>query len=148
MNRPLETLRQIVGFQWRAQRRNPVWMVSLALAALLGFSEAFTFVSDWPTVTQAGRGFQLGCTLIFPLMTFLLCAGALARELSAPHRDLFFSRPIPSWVYLVGTYAGNVSFALGIGLVYLAAFLVLPLVRGQSHPYPIGPFVDINGYLF
>jgi len=144
MNRPLDTLLQITLFQVRVQRCNPVWMVSLATAALLGFSEAFTIgVLDWPTTTQASRAYQLGSVLLFGLMTFLLCAGSLARDLAENHRDLLFSRPIPSWIYLSGVYLGNVLFAIGINLIFLTAFLVMPLFLGQSTPYPVGPFADM-----
>jgi hypothetical protein len=144
MNRPLDTLLQLVLFQVRAQRRNPVWMVSLATAGLLGFSEAFTLgVLNWPTPTQASRAYQLGSVMIFGLMTFLLCAGSLSRDLSQNHRDLLLCRPIPSWVYIAAIYLGNVVFAIGINLVFLAAFLVMPLFLGQSVLYPVGPFVDM-----
>lgn len=144
MNKPHSILLQVTLFQMRAQHRNPVWMVSLATAGLLAFSEAFTLgVLNWPTPTQASRAFQLGCTMIFGLMTFLLCAGALARDLAHDRRDLLFSRPIPSWIYLVGTYLGNILFAISLCLAFMASFLIMPLFLDQSTLYPIRPFADV-----
>jgi len=117
-------------------------MISLAAAALLGFSEAFTAgVLDWPTTTQALRAYQLGCTLIFGIMTFLLVAGTLSRDLSTGRRDLILCRPIDPWVYIVGKYIGNVLFALGISIFFMAAFLVILLFYGQSSIYPLRGFL-------
>ena len=142
MKRQLDILIEIVGLELRVQRRNPIWMISLAAAALLGFSEAFTAgVLDWPTTTQALRAYQLGCTFLFGIMTFLLVAGTLSRDLGVGRRDLILCRPIDPWVYLVGKYVGNVLFALGISIVFMAAFLVIPLFYGQASIYPLRGFL-------
>jgi len=144
MKRQLEVLTEIARFEWRVQRRNPVWMISLAAAALLGFSEAFSpGVLDWPTTTQALRAYQLGCTVLLGIMTFLLVAGTLSRDLAADRRDLLLCRSIHAWVYVVGAYLGNVLFALGVSILYLAAFLVIPLFYGQSAPYPMREFLCV-----
>jgi len=145
MKRQLNTLIEIVLLELRVQRRNPIWMITLAAAALLGFSEAFTSgIHDWPTTTQALRAYQLGCTFLFGIMTFLLVAGTLARDLSPGRRDLILSRPIDSWVYLVGKYVGNVLFALGVSIVFMAAFVVIPLFYGQSSIYPLRGFLYVT----
>ncbi|MGE5293838.1 MAG: ABC transporter permease [Solirubrobacterales bacterium] len=144
MNRQLDVLMEIARFEWRVQRRNPVWMISLAAATLLGFSEAFSFgVLDWPTTTQALRAYQLSCTVFLGIMTFLLVAGTLSRDLAADRKDLLLCRPISAWVYVVGAYLGNVLFALGVSILYMAAFLVIPLFYGQSSPYPMREFVCV-----
>ncbi len=144
MNRPLDALREMARFEWRVQRRNPVWMIGLAAAALLGFSEAFSpGVLGWPTTTQAVRAYQLGCTMFLGIMTFLLVAGTLSRDLAADRRDLLLCRPIPAWAYLGGAYLGNVLFALGVSVLYLAAFLAIPLFYGQSAPYPMREFACV-----
>ena len=137
MKKQLETLMEIVLLELRVQRRNPIWMISLAAAALLGFMEGFTVgVVDWPTTTQALRAYQLGCTLLFGVMTFLLVAGTFSRDLSAGRRDLILCRPIDPWVYVLGKYIGNVLFALGVSVAFMTAFLVTPLFYGQSSIYP------------
>jgi ABC-type transport system involved in multi-copper enzyme maturation permease subunit len=144
MNRQLDILIEIARFEWRVQRRNPVWMISLAAAALLGFSEAFSSgVLDWPTMTQAVRAYQLGCTMILGIMTFLLVAGTVARDLSADRQDLLLCRPIHSWAYIAGAYLGNILFALGVSVVYMATFLAIPLFYGQSSPYPVREFACV-----
>ena len=108
MNRQLKQFVEMTGLELRVQRHNPVWMISLATAGLLSTTEAFTLGSmDWPTTTQAVRTYQLACTMIFGVMTFLLTAGAFARDLSERRRDLLLSRPISPWVYVGGLYAGN-----------------------------------------
>jgi len=144
MNRQLNILTEIALLELRVQRRNPIWMISLAAAALLGFMEAFTpGVTDWPTTTQALRAYQLGCTLIFGVMTFLLTAGTLSKDFSSGRRDLLLCRPIDPWVYIVGKYAGNVLFALGINTIFMAAFLVIPLFYGQASIYPLRGFLYV-----
>jgi len=135
---------EMASLELRVQRRSPIWMISLAVAALLGYTESFTLgVIDWPTTTQAVRAFQLVCTMIFGIMCFLLTAGALARDLSARHRDLLLSRPIPAWVYLGGIYVGNCLFALGICLCFMLVFWAIPLFFGQTMLYPLQPFVYV-----
>ena len=142
MKRQLNILIEIVLLELRVQRRHPIWMISLAAAALLGFSEAFAAgVLDWPTTTQALRAYQLGCTFLFGIMTFLLVAGSLSRDLSPGRRDLILCRPIDPWVYIVGKYVGNVLFALGISLFFMATFLVIPLFYGQASIYPLRGFL-------
>ena len=42
MKKQLDTLTEIVLLELRVQWRNPIWMISLAAAALLGFMEGFT----------------------------------------------------------------------------------------------------------
>ena len=147
MNRQPNHLSQLIemtSLELRVQRRNPIWIISLAVAALLGYSETFTQGAiDWPTTTQALRAFQLVCTLLLGVMTFLLTAGALARDLSRRHRDLLLSRPIPVWAYLGGTYAGNCLFALGMCLCLMLVFWALPLFFGQTLLYPMQPFVTV-----
>ena len=136
MNRPLDTLLQLVLFQVRAQRCNPVWMVSLATAALLGFSEAFTLgVLDWPTTTQASRAYQLGSVLLFGLMTFLLCAGSLARDLAENHRDLLFSRPVPSCAalpYYLDTYGMHSIHGRAPAMATGSAALAMAVLTRQA----------------
>jgi len=145
MNRQLNQLVEMTGLQLRVQRRSPIWMISLAAAGLLGCTEAFTAgVLDWPTTTQALRAYQLGCVMIFGVMTFLLTAGALSRDLSDRHRDLLLSRPISPWVYISGIYAGNVLFALGICLAFMLAFLAIPLFYAQTTLYALEPFVYVT----
>lgn len=147
MNRPHNHLSQLVEMaklELRVQRRSPIWMISLAVAALLGYTEAFTLgVMDWPTTTQAVRAYQLVCTMIFGVMCFLLTAGALARDLSVRHRDLLLSRPIAPWIYIGGVYAGNCLFALGICLASMLVFWGMPLFFGQTTLYAIQPFVYV-----
>jgi ABC-type transport system involved in multi-copper enzyme maturation permease subunit len=145
MNRQLNQLIEMTRLELRVQRRNPIWMISLAAGVLMGYTEAFTSGTlDWPTTTQAYRAYQLVCVMIFGVMTFLLTAGSLARDLSDSCKDLLLSRPISPWVYIGGKYVGNVVLALGISLVLLAAFLVIPLFYGQSSTYPLKPFVTIT----
>ena len=145
MNRQLNQLIEMTSLQLRVQRRSPIWMISLAAAGLMGFTEAFSAGTlDWPTTTQACRAYQLGCVMIFGIMTFLLTAGALARDLSEHHRDLLLSRPISPWVYLGGIYAGNCLFALGVSLSFMMAFLAIPLMYGQSTLYALQPFVYVT----
>ena len=140
----LSQLIEMASLELRVQRRSPIWMISLAVAALLGYTESFTVgVIDWPTTTQAVRAFQLVCTMILGVMCFLLTAGALARDLSPRHRDLLLSRPIPAWVYLGGIYLGNCLFALGVCLCLMLVFWATPLFFGQTMLYPIQPFVHI-----
>jgi ABC-type transport system involved in multi-copper enzyme maturation permease subunit len=140
----LHQLIEMTRLEMRVQRRSPVWMISLATAGLLSYTEAFTLgVHDWPTTTQAVRAYQLACTMIFGIMTFLLTAGALTRDLSDRRRDLLLSRPISPWVYIGGIYAGNCLFALGISLVLMVIFLAMPLCYGQSTLYEWQPFVTI-----
>ena len=145
MNRQLKQFTEIACLQMRVQRRSPIWMVSLAAAVLLGYTEAFTLgVNDWPTMTQACRAYQLGCVMIFGVMTFLLTAGALSRDLSDRHRDLLLCRPISPRVYVGGVYAGNCLFALCVSLCYMMAFLAVPLLFGQSTLYTLQPFVYVT----
>jgi len=145
MNKPLNILVEIVLCELRIQRRNPVWMIGLAAAMLLGFTEAFTpGVLIWPTTTQALRAYQLGCTMIFGVMTFLLTAGTLSKDLAAGRRDLLLCRPVGPSVYVLGKYIGSVLFALGISAVFLAAFLVIPLFYGQSSIYPLRGFLYVT----
>jgi len=144
MNRQLRQLIEMTGLELRVQRRNPVWMISLATAGVLSYTEAFTLgVMDWPTTMQAVRAYQLACTLIFGVMTFLLTAGAFARDLSERRRDLLLSSPISPWVYVGGLYAGNCLFALGISLLLMGTYLVMPLCYGQSTLYELQPFVSV-----
>jgi ABC-type transport system involved in multi-copper enzyme maturation permease subunit len=144
MNRQLKQFIEMIGLELRVQRRNPVWMISLATAGLMSYGEAFTLgVMDWPTTTQAVRAYQLACTLIFGVMTFLLTAGAFARDLSERRRDLLLSRPISPWVYIGGIYAGNCLFALGLSLFLMAIYLAMPLCFGQSTLYELQPFVTV-----
>jgi ABC-type transport system involved in multi-copper enzyme maturation permease subunit len=142
MNKQLNMLTEIILLELRVQRRNPIWMISIAAAALLGFSEAFTAgILDWPTTNQAFRAYQLGCVMIFGLMTFLLTAGALSRDLSDGRKDLLLCRPISPWVYIWGKYFGNILFALCINILFMILFLVIPLFYGQSSIYPLRPFI-------
>jgi ABC-type transport system involved in multi-copper enzyme maturation permease subunit len=142
MNRQLDMLKEMVLVELRVQRRNPIWIMSFAAAALLGFSEAFTAgVLDWPTTNQAFRAYQLGCVMIFGVMTFLLTAGSLSRDLSDSRRELLLCRPINPCVYICGKYIGNFLFVLCLNILFMAAFLVIPLFHGQSWIYPIRPFL-------
>jgi hypothetical protein len=142
MNRQLDMLKEMVLVELRVQRRNPIWIISLAAAALLGFSESFTAGAlDWPTTNQAFRAYQLGCVMIFGVMTFLLTAGSLSRDLSDGRRDLLLSRPISLWIYICGKYVGNVLFVLCVNALLMASFLVIPLFYGQSSIYPLRPFM-------
>ncbi len=144
MNKQLNILTEIILLELRVQRRNPIWMISLAAAALLGFSEGFTAgVLDWPTTNQAFRAYQLGCVMIFGVMTFLLTAGALSRDLSDSRKDLLLSRPISPWIYVWGKYIGNVLFALCVSILLILAFLIIPLFYGQSSIYPLRPFMYV-----
>jgi ABC-type transport system involved in multi-copper enzyme maturation permease subunit len=144
MNRQLNQFIAMAGLELRVQRRNPVWMISLATAGLMSYTEAFTLgVMDWPTTTQAVRAYQLACTLILGIMTFLLTAGALARDLSERRRDLLLSRPISPWIYIGGIYAGNCLFALGVSLVLMVIYLAIPLCFGQTTSYGLQPFVTV-----
>ena len=144
MNRQLNILTEIILIELRVQRRNPIWIISLAAAALLGFSESFTAgVLDWPTTNQAFRAYQLGCVMIFGLMTFLLTAGALSRDLSDGRKDLILCRPISPWVYICSKYLGNVLFVLLINVLFMASFLVIPLFYGQSSIYPLRLFLYV-----
>ena len=144
MNRQLDTLKEMILLELRVQRRNPIWMISLAAAALLGFSEGFTAsVLDWPTTNQAFRAYQLGCAMIFGVMTFLLTAGSLSRDLSDNRKDLLLCRSISPWVYICGKYIGNAVFVLCINILFMASFLVIPLFYGQSSIYPLTPFMYV-----
>jgi hypothetical protein len=144
MNRQLNHLIEMTGLELRVQRRSPIWMISLALAAVLGYTESFALgLTDWPTTTQAVRTYQLVCTMILGVMTFLLTAGALARDLSPRHRDLLLSRPISPWIYIGGIYCGNCLFALGISLGLLAIFWAIPLFFGQTTLYALQPFMAV-----
>lgn len=144
MNRQLDMLKEMILLELRVQRRNPIWIISLAAAALLGFSEGFTAgVLDWPTTNQAFRAYQLGCVMIFGLMTFLLTAGALSRDLSDGRRDLLLCRPISPWVYICGKYIGNILFVLCLNILFMGSFLVIPLFYGQSSIYPLRPFLYV-----
>ena len=144
MNEQLSQLIEVTRVELRVQRRNPIWMISLAAIGMLGYSEGFTAgVLDWPTTTQAFRAFHLGCAMILGIMTFLLTSGSLARDLSGPCRDLLLSRPVSAWVYVGGKFAGNVLMALGISLGLMAMFLCIPLFYGQAGLYPARPFVLI-----
>ena len=145
MNRQLSQFTEITCLQLRVQRRSPIWMVSLAAAGLMGYTEAFGLgVMNYPTANQACRAYQLGCVMIFGVMTFLLTAGALSRDLSDRHRDLLLCRPISPWVYIGGLYAGNCLFALCVSLCYMMAFLAVPLLYGQSTLYAVQPFVYVT----
>jgi len=142
MNRQPNILTEIILLELRVQRRNPIWIISLAAAALLGFSESFAAgVHDWPTTNQAFRAYQLGCVMIFGVMTFLLTAGALSRDLSDGRKDLLLCRPISLGVYIWGKYFGNVLFVLCVNVLFMASFLVIPLFYGQSSIYPLRPFI-------
>ena len=144
MNRPLDTLKEMILLELRVQRRNPIWMISLAAAALLGFSESFTAgVFDWPTTNQAFRAYQLSCVWIFGVMTFLLTAGALSRDLSDGRKDLILCRPISPWIYICSKYIGNVLFVLCINILFMISFLIIPLFYGQSSIYPLRPFLYV-----
>jgi len=145
MNRQLDILKEMILLELRVQRRNPIWIISLAAAALLGLSEAFTAgVLDWPTTNQAFRAYQLGCVMIFGVMTFLLTAGSLSRDLSDGRRDLLLCRPISPWVYICGKYIGNILFVLCINVLFMASFLIIPLFYGQSSIYPLRPFLYVT----
>jgi len=144
MNKPLDTLKEMILLEMRVQRRNPIWMISIAAAALLGFSESFTAgVLDWPTTNQAFRAYQLGCVMIFGVMTFLLTAGALSRDLSDGRKDLILCRPINPWIYICGKYLGNILFVLCINILFMVSFLAIPLFYGQSSIYPLRPFLYV-----
>lgn len=145
MNRQLNILIEIIILELRVQQRNPIWIISLAAAALLGFSEAFSAgVIDWPTTNQAFRAYQLSCVMIFGVMTFLLTAGALSRDLSDSRKDLLLCRPISLWVYIWSKYIGNFLFALCISILFMITFLVIPLFYGQSEIYPLKPFIYLT----
>ena len=142
MNGQLNIFTEIILLELRVQRRNPIWIISLAAAALMGFSEAFTAGAlDWPTTNQAFRAYQLGCVMIFGVMTFLLTAGAFSRDLSDGRKDLLLSRPISLWIYICGKYVGNVLFVLCVNALFMASFLIIPLFYGQSSLYPLRPFL-------
>ena len=144
MNKQLDILKEMILLELRVQRRNPIWIISLAAAALLGFSESFTAgVLDWPTTNQALRAYQLGCVMVFGVMTFLLTAGSLSRDLSDDRKDLLLCRPISLWIYISGKYTGNVLFVLCINVVFILSFLVIPLFYGQSSTYPLRPFLYV-----
>jgi hypothetical protein len=135
---------EMTRLELRVQRRNPVWMIGLATAGLLTYTEAFTpGVIDWPTTTQAVRAYQLACSMVFGVMTFLLMAGALTRDLSDRRRDLLLSRPISPWVYVGGIYAGNCLFALGVSLGLMVIYLAMPFCFGQSTGYELQPFMTV-----
>ena len=124
MNRQLDTLKEIILLELRVQRRNPIWIISIAAAALLGFSESFTVgVLDWPTTNQAFRAYQLGSVMIFSLMTFLLTAGSFSRDLSDGRKDLLLCRPISHGVYVCGKYIGNVSYSVPLRETKLSVLL-------------------------
>lgn len=126
------------------QRRNPIWIISVAAAALLGFSEAYTLgVIDWPTANQAFRAYQLGTVVLFGVMSFLLTAGSLSRDLSDGKRDLFLCRPVSLPIYICGKYLGNVFFVLCINILFMLSFLVIPLFYGQSSIYPLRSFLQV-----
>ena len=148
MNRQLKILIEIITLELRVQRRNPIWIISLAAAALLGFAETFSAgVPDWPTTNQAFRAYQLSCAMIFGVMTFLLTASTLSRDLSDSRKDQLFCRPISLWVYIWGKYKGNVIFAICISILLMISFLIIPLFYGQSSIYPLRPFMYVMFFL-
>jgi hypothetical protein len=117
-------------------------MMGLAAAALLGFTDVYSAGSlGWPTANAAFRSYQLSCSMIFGIITFLLTAGSLSKDLAESRRELVLSRPVNPWVYLTGKVAGNVLLTLGLSLVLLAAFLVVPFLHGASTTYPLTLFI-------
>ena len=132
----------LIGAELRAQRRSPVWIMGLAAAALLGFTELYSAGGlGWPTANAAFRSYQLSNSVIFGVMVFLLTAGSLSKDLAESRRELVLSRPVNLWVYLGGKVAGNVLLTLGVSLMLLAAFLVVPFLHGASTPYPLSLFI-------
>lgn len=144
MNTQLKTLIDITAHEFRRHRRNPVWIISLAAAALLAFSEAFgPGTLDWPTEGQALRAYQLASTMIFGVMTFLLTASTLAPDLDENKRDLLLTRPVNPFVYTFAKYAGASIFALAVNLLLLAACLAIPLFFAQPSVYPPQQFIYV-----
>jgi hypothetical protein len=141
---PLNLLAQITLLELRTQRRNPVWMISVAAAALLGFSEmSGSGTLDGPTTHQALRAYQLGSAMILGTMTFLLTAGSLSRDLSHQRKDLLLSRPVNLPMFLAGKYLGNVGLALGVSGLLMIAYLAVPYMDGQSASHPLAPFIMV-----
>lgn len=141
---PLNLLIQITLLELRTQRRNPVWMISLAAAALMGFSEmSGPGTLNWPTTHQAIQSYQLGAAMILGIMAFLLTAGSLSRDLSNQRKDLLLSRPINLPIFLAGKYLGNVMLALGVSGLLMIAYLAVPYTHGESASYPLKPFITV-----
>lgn len=144
MNMPLNLLTQITWLELRSQRRNPVWMISVAAAALMGFCEmSGPGTLNGPTTHQALRSYQLGSAMILGTMTFLLMAGSLSRDLSHQRKDLLLSRPVNLPTFLAGKYLGNVVLALGVSGLLMIAYLAVPTTYGESASYHLKPFITV-----
>jgi hypothetical protein len=104
----------LAAHEWRRCRWSPLWMIGLAGALTLAFTETETSqVLGYPTINQALYGFQLSVSVLFGLICFLLASGSFAADLDGPRRALLFSRQVPTVLYLVANAAdwlASVSF--------------------------------------
>ena len=107
MSESIKALGGLTAHEWRRFRRSPVWMIGLLATTWFMLSEGRSSVG-WPPANTSLYGYQLAVSVLFGIITFLLAAGSLARDLDYPRSELVFSRPIPVAIYLGGKFLGTV----------------------------------------
>ena len=140
MSESMKALGGLTAHEWRRFRRSPVWMIGLLATAWFMLNEGRSSVG-WPPVNTSLNGFQLAVSVLLGIISFLLAAGSLARDLDYPRSELVFSRPIPIAIYLGGKFLGTVFFVLALLGILLLISLVRPFFHGVMTVYPPKPFL-------
>ena len=88
-------------------------------------TEGYSFIQQgWPTSNQILRSFQLGASMVLGLTSFVVTAGAVARDLRGNRQEIVSSRPIDMGLYLGSKFLAGFAMSLAVALV-----LLLEIVR-------------------
>jgi len=95
-----------------------------------------------------GTLMSLTASFVTLLFGFYLVNGALDRDRQARLGPLIASSPTGSLAYLLGTWAGNALFLLGLGSIMMVGAALLFVLRGHGVPHPgplLAPFLLFTG---
>ncbi len=130
--------------EWRRFRFSPIWLIGVACAALLSLNETGSSdVLGYPTANHALYGFQLGVSVVFGFIAFLLASGSLALDLEPSRKSLIFSRPVGRVEFLLAKFMGVFSLTLAAIVPVLVLCLATPVLHGTLKLQNPGPFISV-----
>lgn len=93
-------------------------------------------VSDGARVAYTSICLAMGSAaltgLFFGLAGFYLARGRMGEDVRSGAGAVLAATPLPSGVFLLGRWLGNVAYLCGLLLIFLATMLVLHLLRGDG----------------
>jgi ABC-type transport system involved in multi-copper enzyme maturation permease subunit len=148
----MRAFREIFRFEWRLQARSPLAIVTAAVFFAIHFFAARKMgvsIGMGPTadaenlnlnaaIAIVQNEFTLGAFMLFPAIA--LVATAITRDHERAMTELMFVRPIRERSYVLGHFAGGLTFALLVALFGILGTLAGHLVPGLD-PERMGELV-------